>query len=87
MKRDLDKLIRDPERAFEEPRELIERSDLSTNEKILVLESWQSDLIELQKAVEENMISDNRNPGETAARLAQVTAAITNLREKREMSR
>jgi hypothetical protein len=71
-------------RQFDDPRELIERKNLSDEDKIKVLQDWQSDLIQLQKAVEENMPSISCEPGETAVKLTQVTAAIAKLNERRE---
>lgn len=61
---------------------LMDRSDISPREKLRRLESWQSDLIQLEKADEENMPRANGKPGETAAMLAAVTAAISTLRER-----
>jgi predicted Ser/Thr protein kinase len=80
----LQRLTRDPEASFDSPREVIERKDLSNREKIVVLESWQADLIETQKAVEENMTSEMLEPGETAAKLAQVIAAIGRVRQEQK---
>ena len=71
-------------RQFDDPRELVECEDLSDADKIKVLQDWQSDLIQLEKAVEENMPSINCEPGETAVKLTQVTAAIADLKEHRE---
>jgi hypothetical protein len=82
----LQELIRDPEGQLGEPVKLVERSDLTNREKLVILESWQADLLELQKAAEENMASVNRDPGVTAARLAEVMAAIALLHEAGERS-
>lgn len=75
-------LRRDPERTFTEPRLLVENDELSASEKLAVLESWQADLIELQKAAEENMGSANVAPGTSAAKLAKVTEAIALMQER-----
>lgn len=83
MTKKLERLIRDPQSEFHEPADIISRSDLSSQEKLTVLESWQADLIELQKALDENM-SGTGEPGETATKLAQVTAAITQVKEEEE---
>lgn len=72
----------DPDEQFTDPAELTERQDLTNEDKIKVLESWQSDLIQLMKAVEENMPGDGSHPGDTAARLAKVTAALTKLKDR-----
>jgi hypothetical protein len=87
MTRQLRKSARYADEHFSDPREVIDSSDLSDPEKIRLLESWQSDLIQLLKAVEENMPSANSQPGETAARLAQVTAAIAKVRESGQTAR
>jgi len=87
MTRELRKLARYAADRFSDPRDVIDSEDLSDPEKIRLLESWQSDLIQLQKAVEENMPSVDSPPGETAARLAQVTAAIAKLREQGQTAR
>jgi hypothetical protein len=73
----------DPDEEFSDPAELMERQDLSNEDKIKVLESWQSDLVQLLKAVEENMPGGGTAPDDTAARLARVTAALTKLKERK----
>lgn len=75
-------LSRDPDRTFSEPRLLVESQELTATEKLAVLESWQADLIELQKAAEENMGSANVAPGTNAAKLAKVTEAIALMKER-----
>jgi hypothetical protein len=82
----LQELIRDPESKLGEPVKLVERSDLTTREKLVILESWRADLVELQKAAEENMASVNLDAGVTAARLAEVMAAIALLHETGEQT-
>ncbi len=74
----------DPERAYREPRLLVESDELSVRDKLSLLESWRTDLIELQKAAEENMPSANVPPGTTAAKLAEVNTAISIVRERIE---
>lgn len=81
MAKDIGKSARGPGEQFIDPKELIERDDLANSVKIRLLEDWRSDLIQLQKACEENMPNANSPPGETASRLAQVTAAIVKLKE------
>lgn len=73
---------RNPEQEFESPMHLVESDELTATEKIKILESWQMDLIELQKAEEENMPggSEDKDPGDTARKLAAVTAAIESVR-------
>lgn len=76
MKRD--ELMKDPEREFREPRHLIEDQELSDTQKIQLLINWRLDLLELQRATEENMAGTN-DSGEVAERLKQVTDALEDL--------
>ncbi|MGD8324380.1 MAG: hypothetical protein PVF50_08430 [Gammaproteobacteria bacterium] len=69
-------LIRDPEGRFSDPRRLLEREDISPNDKLLVLQDWQTDLLELQRAADENMPSAQASPGETAEKLSEVNKVI-----------
>ena len=69
-------LNRDVEKEFIEPKFLIERQDISPEEKLSLLENWRADLLELQHATEENMPSANVRAGGTGHRLAQVAEAI-----------
>jgi hypothetical protein len=73
-------LTRDPEKAFAEPSLLVENDGLTDAEKLTLLESWQADLVELQRATEENMGSANVTPGTNAVKLAKVTEAIATIR-------
>ena len=71
-------LIRDPDSAFRGPNELLERGDLSVQEKLHVLRCWRADLVELQTATEENMADESsHSSGAVATRLTEVAAAIT----------
>jgi hypothetical protein len=73
-------LLRDPDNMFDDPRELINRDDLSKPEKLQVLRGWHADLIELQTATEENMSDTTvHEPGIVAERLTQVAAALDKL--------
>ena len=78
-------LIHDPELQFGDPKRLAMNRDLSLQRKLEVLESWRLDLIELQRAEDENMSSGDADLGSTAKRLAEVSAVIALL--EREMSR
>lgn len=78
-------LLRDPDTQLQGPDELLGRRDLSVTQKLQVLRCWYADLIEDQKATEENMSGSTREPGATGARLAQVSAAIHRL-ENRDQS-
>lgn len=54
--------------------------ELSHDEKLTVLHNWKRELVQLQKAGEENMLHERR-PGEVGSRLAAVTNAIIALEE------
>jgi hypothetical protein len=75
-------LIRNPDREFRSPVELLRRNDLSSEEKLFVLQNWQADLVELQTATEENMSRSGGESGSTADKLMQVAAAITRLEDQ-----
>jgi hypothetical protein len=77
-------LIRDPDREFREPDELLKRSDLSVNEKLLVLRSWHADLVEMQKATEENMADLANDRDDSCATMTKVAAAIFALDEQKK---
>ena len=69
-------MTRDPERTIADPKRLVADQQLSIEDKLSLLESWQTDLIELQRATEESMGPANVSPGANAAKLASVTQAI-----------
>lgn len=69
------------ERGFARPADVIDDEGLTLEKKLLVLESWQNDLIEMQRADEENMLGTASNSGQTAKWLAEVTKAIYTLRD------
>jgi hypothetical protein len=75
-------LIRNPDKEFRSPVELLRRNDLSSEEKLFVLQNWQADLVELQTATEENMSRSGGESGSTADKLMQVAAAITRLEDQ-----
>jgi hypothetical protein len=74
--------MRDPELEFGDPKRLADDVLLSAREKLAILVSWQSDLIELLRAEEENMPSVGAAPGTTAKKLSEVTAVIAAVRAK-----
>jgi hypothetical protein len=78
---------KDPDSARFDPKAYIERADISNREKIRQLENWRSDLIQLQRATEENMPAANTGTGETSVRLARVTAALATLRKRIDRDR
>jgi hypothetical protein len=69
-------LTRDPEREFLEPHYLVERQDISAEDKLTLLKNWHADLLELQRASEENMPSANVPAGLAAEKLSKVAQAI-----------
>jgi hypothetical protein len=79
MTMSLRKMIRDPEGEAGDPAVFAGRADLTDEEKLRVLQSWRTDLLEMQHAVEENMASVGRKPGDVSARLAEVMAAIAEI--------
>ena len=72
--------VRDPEHEFGEPGKLAGADDLSLSEKVDILVSWQADLIELQRAEEENMPGSDPDTGAIGKKLSDVTAVLETLR-------
>jgi hypothetical protein len=52
---DIKKALIDPSALFKKPRDVVERSDLSREQKIEILRRWEYDMRELQVADEEGM--------------------------------
>jgi hypothetical protein len=52
---DFEKALRDPGLVFKNPAEVVEKSDLTRDQKIQILRRWEYDVRELQVADEENM--------------------------------
>jgi hypothetical protein len=71
-----------PESEFRIPHEVVQSRELSDDDKIVVLRNWKQELIQLQKANEENMLN-GRGPNDVATRLAAVTQAMTELKRAR----
>lgn len=71
----------DPELKFGDPGRLADDKSLTIGEKLEILEDWKMDLIEMQRAEEENMPSARRDEGETAGKLADVSKVIAKLRQ------
>lgn len=67
-----DRAIDDPTRAFKSPREVVE-SELSREEKIKVLKSWELDARRLLESAEENMAGGEKD------RLPEVLKALRQL--------
>jgi hypothetical protein len=71
-------LMLNPEREFRDPRRLIEDQALSDKQKVQLLMNWRLELIELQRATEENMTGADES-GEVTERLRKVTDALEDL--------
>lgn len=69
-----------PESVFRDPREVLDAPGWATQERLEILASWQNQLIELQRATEENMPRAGGSP-ETATRLSEVCSALLALRQ------
>ncbi len=55
---DYDKALLDPASVFAAPEEVLERTDLSTEQKIEILRRWEYDASEVAVAEEEGMLGD-----------------------------
>jgi hypothetical protein len=77
-----EQLVRDPQGTFSEPRRVVENQELTAEQKLTILKSWQLDLLELLRATEENMPSADRQPGEVAEELRQVNDALVAVRRE-----
>jgi hypothetical protein len=73
-------LLRDTEQKFPEPLDIAESPDLSDAEKIRLLENWQTDLLELLRATEENMPGVANESSDVAEKLRRVHEALAAVR-------
>jgi hypothetical protein len=69
-------LTRDTERLFKEPGRILENDELTLADKIRVLENWKADLLELQRACEENMTGKDGQGENVAERLRAVNESL-----------
>lgn len=67
---DLARAEKDPAAVFETPREVLDRAELSREQKLRILERWKLDALDMEVAAEENMAGGERSM------LAQVNLAI-----------
>jgi hypothetical protein len=51
----IEKALLNPGAVFEKPRDIVERSDLSREQKVEILRRWEYDMRELQVADDESM--------------------------------
>ena len=68
-----------PQSVFLFPHAVVQTRELSYDDKLAVLRNWRQELIQLQKAGEENM-RDGRGPDDVGTRLAAVQQAMTELK-------
>jgi hypothetical protein len=78
---DRKKAFKIPEAVFGYPQAVLRCSELSHDEKLAVLRNWKQELVQLQKAGEENML-DERGLNDVGPRLAEVTNAMLALEER-----
>jgi hypothetical protein len=71
--------FRSPESEFRFPHAVVHCGALSHDEKLTVLRNWKQEIVQLQRAAEENMI-DERGSADVATRLADVTQAMIDLK-------
>ena len=74
------KSVRNPASEFSDPQQVVDEPLLSVEQKIAILESWKLDLIEMQRAEEENMAGAASGTEANARTLTEVTRAIHALR-------
>jgi len=70
-----------PQSVFKYPEAVVHCRELSHEDKVKVLSNWKQELVQLQKAGEENML-DERGPSDVASRLAAVSNAMIALEER-----
>jgi len=56
------KTLADPSTMFKDPQEVVQRNDLSRDQKIEILQRWEYDIRELQVADEEGMPQSPAQP-------------------------
>lgn len=76
---ELDRALATPEAVFAHPSHVLSCNDLTHEEKVAILHSWQRMLVQLQVATEESMVPDAPGRSNVAEPLAEVTRALTAL--------
>ena len=71
---DLRKAMLDPALVFRGPEDLLERDELTREQKIEILHRWKFDAVQLQVAEEENMRSEQ--PSDILDRVLQALHAL-----------
>ena len=69
-----------PQSVFKYPGAVVHCRELSHDDKVTVLRNWKQELVQLQKAAEENML-DERGSSDVGSRLAAVSQAMIALDE------
>jgi hypothetical protein len=77
----VDKAIADPSRVFNTPSEVVEAADLSTEEKVKILENWELDARRLMESAGENMIDEK---GRERDQLPEIQRALRKLGAHRD---
>jgi len=77
---DIKKAFNVPQSVFDDPEEVLHCRELSYDDKVTVLRNWKQELVQLQKAGEENML-DERGASDVGTRLTAVTQAMIALDE------
>jgi hypothetical protein len=74
-----------PQSVFKYPEAVVHCRDLSHDDKVTVLRNWKQELVQLQKAGEENMLDDrgsiDHGSSDVGSRLQAVTQAMIALGE------
>ena len=70
---DFEKAMRDPSKAYNQPKDVLEDDSLDRDQKLKILKQWEFDANELITAEEENM------PGDAAPMLNRVKRALEEL--------
>jgi hypothetical protein len=78
---DRKKAFKIPQAVFGYPQAVLRCRELSHDEKLTVLRNWKQELVQLQKAGEENML-DERGSADIGSRLAEVSNAMIALDER-----
>lgn len=71
-----------PDSQFRHPQLVVQDPELTYDDKLVVLLNWKQELIQLQKASEENMLNGT-GANDVSTRLAAVTQAIRELKRRR----
>lgn len=74
---DMKKAIANPSGVFDAPADIVEHDKLSKDEKVKLLQVWETDALELETAAQENMT------GGEASRLREVHEALRMVEESK----